>query len=456
MATTYLTRTPASASNRKTWTFSAWCKRSELGAYGTFFASRQDANNQGVIRFVNDDTLDVYDYVSDAFNWRLQTNRKFRDTSAWYHIVIARDTTQATASDRVKIYVNGVQETSFATSTYPSLNYDGFINNTDPHSIGSGGANNMLFDGSMSHIHFTDGTAYTPSAFGQYDANGVWTIKTSPSVTYGTNGFFILKDGNSVTDQSGNSNNWTVGAGTLTNTEDNPSNVFATMNPLATSSYGTLVNGNTVAQGNNSADYGHSFSTLSTGSSGKYYWEVYIENYTGTSPFLGIGNDDNPNIGRAINNTAAVSPGESNYVSPSFYINNSGQIYIAGSVTATYDTYTKGDWISFAVDMDNGACYLAKNGTWMNSGVPTSGASKTGAITTWTAGSISGFLAYAAVYFGAGGVGNNSEAAFNFGNGYYGSAAVASAGTNASGNGIFEYDVPTGYTALCTKGLNGE
>ena len=111
MANSYLTRTPSSASNRKTWTFSAWVKRSGLSDYGTFFVSRQDSSNQGVIRFMNDDTLDVYDYVNGAFNWRLQTNRKFRDTNAWYHIVIARDTTQATAADRIKIYVNGVQET---------------------------------------------------------------------------------------------------------------------------------------------------------------------------------------------------------------------------------------------------------------------------------------------------------------------------------------------------------
>jgi hypothetical protein len=92
--------------------------------------------------------------------------------------------------------------------------------------------NGNYFEGSMSHIHFIDGTAYDATAFGEYDANGVWKIKTSPSVTYGTNGFFILKDGNSVTDQSGNSNNFTVAGGTLTNTEDNPANVFATLNPL--------------------------------------------------------------------------------------------------------------------------------------------------------------------------------------------------------------------------------
>jgi len=457
MANTYLTWTPSQNGTRTRFTTSFWIKRSEInsGQNPIFSSDISDSNN----------TYSMFYFASDSFSFfskdntttlHLVTSAKQRDVNGLYHIVVVFDSAQATASDRVKFYINGEQITSFSTETYPPQNADNtWFNVTQQHAIGTRSYDNGSYlSGSLSHFHFCDGQAYDASAFGQYDANGVWTINTSPSVTYGTNGFFILKDGNSVTDQSGNSNNWTVAGGTLTNTEDNPSNVFATMNPLATSSYGTLVNGNTVAQGNNSADYGHSFSTLSTGSSGKYYWEVYIENYTGTSPFLGIGNDDNPNIGRAINNTAAVSPGESNYVSPSFYINNSGQIYIAGSVTATYDTYTKGDWISFAVDMDNGACYLAKNGTWMNSGVPTSGASKTGAITTWTAGSISGFLAYAAVYFGAGGVGNNSEAAFNFGNGYYGSAAVASAGTNASGNGIFEYDVPTGYTALSTKGLN--
>ena len=461
MASTYLSRTLVTPTSTTQYTFSAWVKRTTTVGSSSLneviFSNWSSTSNVGYIRFEDQtDTLHIYDNYGGTQKLNYRTTASYRDTNAWYHIVVNADTSRS-SGDRCRLYVNGEQvsltKVSDSTGTLGMLSANstngmrlGAINNT--------GGTEYYLGGLMSHVHFIDGGIYEASDFGEYDANGVWKIKTSPSVTYGTNGFFILKDGNSVTDQSGNGNNFTVGGGTLTNTEDNPSNVFATLNPLATSSYGTLQNGNTVAQGNTNVDYGHTFSTLSTGSSGKYYWEVYIENYTGTSPFLGIGNDDNPNIGRAINNTAAVSTGGSNYVSPSFHIQNNGQINIAGSVTATYDSYTKGDWISFAVDMDNGACYLAKNGTWMNSGVPTSGASKTGAITTWTAGSISGFLAYAAVYFGAGGVGSNSEAAFNFGNGYYGSAAVASAGTNASGNGIFEYDVPTGYTALCTKGLN--
>jgi hypothetical protein len=132
------------------------------------------------------------------------------------------------------MYINGVQETSFSTATYPDQNYDTYVNySSRANVIGRRDYySDFYFDGSMSHINFIDGTAYDATAFGEYDANGVWKIKTSPSVTYGTNGFFILKDGNSVTDQSDNSNNFTVGGGTLTNTEDNPSNVFATLNPL--------------------------------------------------------------------------------------------------------------------------------------------------------------------------------------------------------------------------------
>ena len=146
--------------------------------------------------------------------------------------------------------------------------------------------------------------------------------------------------------------------------------------------------------------------------------------------------------------------GENNFTSPSFNYRLDGAIRVNGSTTATYSTFTIGDIISIAVDMDNGASYVAKNGTWQNSGNPASGASKTGAITTWTAGSISGFLINADIYYGASGDGNHADADFNFGNGYFGTTAVSSAGTNASGNGIFEYDVPAGYTALSTTGLN--
>ena len=205
----------------------------------------------------------------------MYTSRKFRDTNAWYHLVVAIDTTQSTASNRFKYYINGEQITSFSTETYPAQDKTfGFgqnvLNEIGRDSYGS--SNN--FDGLMSHVHWIDGTQYQASDFGETDSTtGEWKIKTNPSVTYGTNGFFILKDGNSVTDQSGNTNNFTAN-GNLTNTEDYPSNSFATMTPLGTYD-GTLSSGNTRVQ-TNQTNYRYIASSLGV-SSGRYYWECKLQ-----------------------------------------------------------------------------------------------------------------------------------------------------------------------------------
>ena len=167
MASTYLSKTFGSAGNRKTWTFSAWIKRSKLSISGStiLFASNTSAgsNDEDCIAFEASDKLRFS--LNNGADANVKPNRVFRDTNAWYHIVLAVDTTQATASDRVKWYFNGVQETSFDTETYPSQNYDCKINNTTPQGIGfiddiAGGGNSTYFDGSMSHIHFIDGTQY--------------------------------------------------------------------------------------------------------------------------------------------------------------------------------------------------------------------------------------------------------------------------------------------------------
>jgi len=284
----------------------------------------------------------------------------------------------------------------------------------------------------MSHYHFIDGTAYDASAFGQTDATtGEWEAKTSPSVTYGNNGFFILKDGNGITDQSSNSNNFTLGGGTLTDLKDNPDNTFATMNPLVGQT------GYSFSQGNNTVTWSSnnksSSSTLGI-TGGKFYWEVkYITNAGGNDVLIGVGNEN-------INHNNYVGSDGSSWG----YYGANGSKYNGSGGVAYGNTFTANDIISIALDMDNTAIYFAKNGTWQNSGDPTSGASQTGSAFTNLSGTIfpviSGYI--------------SDSLSFNFGNGYFGTTAVASAGTNASGNGIFEYDVPTGYTALSTKGLN--
>ena len=440
MANTYLQRTVSSSSNRRTWTWSAWIKRTNIGGYGTPFGAITDANNQGLVRFVNDDTLDVYDYVSGSFNWRVQTNRKFRDPNAWYHIVIARDTTQGTASNRIKIYVNGVQETSFATANYPAQDYEGFINRNRVHYIGNASGNSMYFEGAMSHVHFIDGTAYDASAFGEYDANGVWKIKTSPSVTYGTEGFFILKDGNSVTDQSGNSNNWTVGGGTLTKTEDCPSNVFATLNSLdglpSGSGGGSSViysNGNTRSDSRNgSGEYPLCRANIFV-NSGKWYWEAKVDT-SGIGIAAGVMSAD-ANGGDFRGGEWVYGAGFSGHSSGTDFqkYDNSGAITIS-------NVSNSGGVIGYALDLDNGTHSIYLNGVLE------------GTDTTLPSDNSVYFFPVSLGTFSAGN--SWSPISFNFGNGYFGTSAISSAGTNASGIGIFEHDVPTGYTALSTKGLN--
>tara|TARA_R100000655_G_scaffold57520_2_gene95861 strand:- start:317 stop:1606 length:1290 start_codon:yes stop_codon:yes gene_type:complete len=428
MANTYLTRTFGTGDRRK-FTLSFWMKKTSNSQTSTLFGASTD------MLYLNSDKLQF-----EGAGGTLKTSRVFRDVSAFYHCVIAFDSAQATASDRIKFYVNGVQESVFDTSTYPTQNTEtNNLNTGVAHVIGKRPtASDMYFDGLLSHFHFCDGYAYQASDFGSTDSvTGEWKINTSPSVTYGTNGFFILKDGNSVTDQSGNSNNFTVGGGTLTNTEDCPSNVFATLNPLyyAASQY-------TLSEGSNSITYATSssrsaFGTIGmTDNLGKFYWEVKIVSDSSNKGAYGICDD----LYVDLNQTGAFIDYSGGY---GLFAN--GQSYNGGTGTSYGNAVTTGDIVGVAIDMDNRKLYFSKNGTWQNSGDPTSGASGTGAAYTVAAGK---------TYFPAVRVRDGTNFALNFGNGSFGSSAISSEGTNASGIGKFEYDVPTGYTALSTKGLN--
>ncbi len=451
MASTYLTRTPSSNSaSRTAITLSGWFKRSELNDIETIF---QVGAGSGYINWTFntanqiDFAIQNNNYTSSpptGFKERKITNRVCRDTSAWYHIVIAVNTTEGTATDRLKIWVNGVQETSWTHETNNTNQNQAlpiYVGSTsDPFNIGRQNNGTYFYGGLVSHLHYIDGTAYDATAFGEYDANGVWKIKTSPSVTYGTNGFFILKDGNSVTDQSGNGNNFTVGGGTLTKTEDSPSNVFATFNNLANPN-GNFSNGNNTINTSSPAR-GLSISSLGM-SSGKYYCEFKSTTNLDSDGY-GIIADPNPTA--TDQELGHTQYGYAYYSFNGYIRNNDGY-----TVTSGFNTFGQNDIIGVAVDLDNNKLYFSKNGTWQNSGDPTSGSTGTGAISITAASSTSsGFYHFACSDFSS----NTAEYQVNFGNGYFGTTAVSSAGTNASGNGIFEFDVPTGFTALSTKGLN--
>jgi hypothetical protein len=440
MATTNLTKTPATSGNRNQWTWSAWVKRSTTGSasslFGVYYSSGAYQDN---LYFQSSGKLDWFIWNNNTYTGRITTDRLFRDVSAWYHLVCVYDNTLATATDRMKLYVNGVRETSLSNVTNPVQNSTlSNVNTTNPFILGNDGNGNNHFDGSMTHVHFIDGTAYDASYFGETDtATGIWKPKTAPVVTYGTNGFF-LKFENSAslgTDSSVNTNNFTVN-GTPTQTVDTPSNVFATLNPLYKFDNFSLTNGNNTFT-NTATNWTSGFSTLGA-SQGKYYVEA--KQTAGTYGVFGVINSQNIyQIGGLNDSLGNVSIGNPVAV----YYGNSGQKRVNGTDSSFGDTFTNGDIVGMAVDFTNSKIYWSKNGTWQGSGDPTAG---TGGVT------ITGDTDYVMAV----GCYSSSAMQTNFGNGYFGTTAVASAQNPDDGIGIFEYDVPTGYRALCTKSINAQ
>ena len=366
-ASAYFSRTLASTTNRKTFTQSIWLKRGTLGVdqYPIF------AFNGGntLSYYLNFDSLNRLSIASNiegvSNNFNLLTTQVFRDPSAWYHIVVAMDTTQATASNRLNIYVNGVQVTAFTTATYPSLNFDNAWNNSSiANTIGRNST--ATFDGYLAEINVIDGQALTPTSFGEFNTlTGVWQPKKYVG-TYGTNGFYLNFNDNSAAtaaaigkDSSGNGNNWTpnnisVTAGvtydsmtdvpTLTSPTTSNYCVLNTLNKNASNI--TVLNGNlSISTTASNVGVAGTFGVLS----GKWYWETTFTNASGV-----------PSIG------AAPSTWDKTYVgSPSgggIGYHGNGVIYNNGTnVQSGLATYTSNDVISVALDLDAGSIKFYKN-----------------------------------------------------------------------------------------------
>ena len=450
MASTYLKRVTTSTGSNYTATFSGWVKRATTGVRHVIWAGWESSTERMVCGFESSDRLQMQIYTGGTAH-DIETTRLFRDTSAWYHIVFQFNTSSGTEADRFKIFVNGVQETSFAVDDTIGQNIEMKMWGSTSQETIVGCRKNSgyehFYDGCMSHVHIIDGTVYAPTEFGETDATtGEWKIKTSPSVSYGTNGYFILKDGNSGTDESPNSNNFTT-VGTITKTEDNPSHVFATFNPLLSmNSSMSLANGNTKATTGNGYDAGRSnsyFSTLGM-TKGKYYAEFKVVTAPSTACLIGVGYDLSSAQQGTTTNQYNLS-----FTNLGFSYNSVGSIGNDGDgwTSTGYDTYTADDYIGIAIDCDNWKLYVSKNGTWQNSGT--------------------GFSITAdKEYFFA--VSDNNGAQVyvyeaNFGNGCFGSTQLTGTTYNgADGNGIFKYDpnnitldsTTKSFKSLSTKGLN--
>tara|TARA_R100000315_G_C5226750_1_gene137773 strand:+ start:118 stop:1428 length:1311 start_codon:yes stop_codon:yes gene_type:complete len=433
---TSLKRSKGSQSSLRIGTFSFWIKFTTVGGFNIYSNTVENDNNRGYLSFTSTSQYRMVDNDSSGTHIQLRTNRLFRDFNAWYHVVVRIDTTQSTSTDRVRIYVNGVQETSFDQTDYPSQNTDlkifegGQTNREYMNNIYGGSASSPNFY--LSHFHYADGQSYGPDTFGSTDSStGEWKINVDPTVTYGNQGFFMFKDDASLNDDSGNSNNWSSDSGTIQKSEDNPSNVFATNNSLwkqESSRYLTHTKGNTMISGGGSSTWYQTPATLAF-NSGKFYWECKFNAST---------NLDKNTVGVIDYEKTQTSGQFQDATGSVFFKNEDGGDYRldASTVNSNWGTLSQNQILGVAVDMD--------------AGTPTVKFYRDGSLLgTVNASSLSGkFVTPAHMIYTSG------EYQVNYGNGYFGDTAISSEGTNALGIGKFEYDVPSGYTALSTKGLN--
>jgi len=369
-ASAYLNRTAGSTTNRQTWTWSGWVKRGTLGARQHIFVSANpvvNSSGQQEFQFCFDssDRIEITGGTSGVGqDLNLTTTQVFRDPSAWYHFVVVADTTQATSSNRMKFYVNGNQVTAFGTAIYPSQNYNTSVNLTGfSHRIGGSGGSYL--DAYQAEINFIDGSALTPSSFGETDTTtGSWKPKAYTS-TYGTNGFYLKFSDIATTsgsnaglgkDFSGNANyfntnNISVTAGTTYDAmTDSPTLTSATvanypvLNPLIKQGSGSVTEGNLKGAGSSYECWG----TMAFPSTGKYYFE-YTHNGS-----TGAGN------GPAIGIVGLNKPDEDYGVK----YNKNGTKWLNGTNSIAYGaSYTTGDVIGVAYDADNNSITFYKNNT---------------------------------------------------------------------------------------------
>ena len=435
----YLNRTLSGSGNTKKFSISFWQKLGTgFDADRSVISGGADSNNYLVVRNQSTQVIQILETASGSDHTNLVTNRLFRDVSAWYHIVVAVDTTQGTDTNRVKLYVNGTQETSFSTATYPGQNDDLQFNNNTAHAIGRRQPQaNIYMDGYLAEFVFVDNQQLDATSFGEFDEDtGIWKPKNVSGLTFGTNGFYLdFEDSSALGNDANGSNNFTVNNLTaIDQSTDTCTNNFATLNPL-------IPIGGTFSEGNlqhtrSSAGYRSAVSSIGV-SSGKWYVEIKSPD----SGNIGVGVINGDNSSGLYMSGSEQFLGQHSY-DVGYYFN--GVLYVGNSSqSGSWTSYTSNDIIGIAIDVDNGFVYFSKNGTFVNSGDPTSGATGTGGY------NLSGIGSNGTYFIGCS-TGNNSEHYVNFGNPIF---SISSGNSDGNGYGNFEYAVPSGYYSLNTKNL---
>jgi len=423
-----LKKTYSGAGTEETFTFSCWVKRGNTGAslggagnYGlTLFSGGADVSNYGEIRFESSgygtqDSLFFYSSASGSINMQLATNRVFRDTTAWYHIVCVMDTTNIISSERLRMYINGQRETSFNAETYPAKDTASNFNTASEHGVGvfAVSTDTRHFDGYLAEIHFLDGYAYGPEFFGEFEENGIWIPKRYTG-SYGTNGFKIDgRDSNDLGDDESGQNNDYAATGLAAHDQvlDSPTNNFCTGLPRGVGN----ATGVTFSEGNltgkTSGTAGNWVSSIPV-DSGKWYFEVN-NHAQGSGNNLGIGQTPSGSY----HHFALGSGG--NQINDYDIIVNTGS---SGSI------------VGYKLDFDAGTLTHTTDGTSYSS-----------------TGSLTAGMAYAAfARLGS----SSGHVAFNFGqDSTFGGLETAGSKSDANGIGDFYYNVPSGFLAICTKNL---
>jgi hypothetical protein len=428
----YMARTPAGNGNLQICTLSVWLKRTELGVNRNFFTGDYGgaADPWFILGFQNDRLY--FSSTAGVSGNAVVPTRLFRDTSAWYHMVFAIDTTQATAADRVKIYINGIQETVFTTTNYPALNDNLDIMAAKEQRISGYGTE--FFNGYMSEFVGIDGQALDPTSFGEFDADsGIWKPIDVSGLTFGTNGFYLdfADSANLGNDASGGLDFTLNNITSADQATDTPTNNFCTLNPLMANAgpanYLPITEGGIKAV-NTAAAYKIANSTFGV-TSGKWYWEVKATDVNGVTA-IGVTMphywDTDYTLGGCI------------------YYGQTGQRYNNSSAGAFGATYTDGDIISFALDMDATPPTMEVYKNNVSQGNLMAGLSINGAGGAFLPVKEDGYFPKIVGY-------NANTFECNFGG--YTSFSISTPASDENGYGTFEYAPPSGYYALCSKNL---
>ena len=447
----YMDLAHASSGSTTTWTFSFWIKRGKLGAVQRVYGCDNTAGSLDEYIFFDANDLLKFNVTHSGGSEYLVTNRKFRDVSAWYHIVCTWDTTNATEADRMRIYVNGTRETSFSSSSLPAedLECTQTCNSGTTFEImrSAYGGGEQYVSGYLAEFIFCSNNAYAASNFGEFDEDSptIWKPKAFGD-SFGNAGFhfdFEASD-NLGNDANGGTDATEYNLAAANQATDTPTNNFCTMNPLdnfyqeVTFSEGM----NRIAKPSSPDNTSPSKGTIGL-TAGKWYWELKCSVGATTSWLIGIGSTQ---VTAAGNYELGVNANDYAYSA------NDGDIRSGGSESSYGDTYAAGDIIGVALDLANSKLYFAKNGTWQNSGDPTSGATGTGATSITAVGStINGHYFPSHSFWSGTGTATTD---YNFG----GCPAFSISSGNADGNGYgnFEYAPPSGYLAICTKNLGSD